>query len=154
MRKWGGQDEFPLKWGKNHINLQLNMFSCSKPSVYFINQCQLQVFLYSAIHLRRTIKWPIVCLGFSVYWLSLILCTFELNFHLTPVHLDHHKAEGSRRHCWTDVGMWERAGSRLTVSPVLSLKLLPALLLLSLATLICSGQGEGLLMTLVFVLNC
>lgn len=151
----GGEMSFPWSGG-NHINLQLNIFSCSKPWVRFIKPMPASVFLYGAIHLRRTIKWPIVCLGFSVHWLSLILCTFELNFHLTPVHLNHHRAEGSRRrrHCWTDVDLWVRAGSCLAVSSTLSLEFLPALLLLSLATLICCGQGGGLFVTWLFVLNC
>lgn len=95
-RGWGSEgDKMSFPWsGENHINLQLNMFSCSKPSIYFIKPMPASVFLYGAIHLWRTIKWPTVCLGFSVYWLSLILCTFELNFHLTPVHLNQHEGRG------------------------------------------------------------
>lgn len=155
---WGSDGgKMSLPWsGENDINLQPNMFSCSKPWVHFIKPMPASVFLYGAIHLWRTIKWPIVCLGFSVHWLSLVLYTFELNFHLTPVRLNRHRAEGSwwRRHCWTDVDLWERAGSCLAVSPTLSLEFLPALLLLSLATLICCVQRGGLFGTWLFVLNC
>lgn len=119
-----------------------------------LNQCQLQFFY--------TVPSPMednqmtYCLPWIQCPLSLILYTFGFNFHLTPVHLNHHRAEGSRRrrHCWTDVDLWERAGSCLAISPTLSLEFLPSLLLLSLATLICCGQGGGLFVTWLFVLNC
>lgn len=69
---WGSDGgEMSLPWsGENDINLQPNMFSCSKPWVHFIKPMPASVFLYGAIHLWRTIKWPIVCLGFSVHWVS------------------------------------------------------------------------------------
>lgn len=154
-RGWGSEgDKMSFPWsGENHINLQLNMFSYSKPSVYFIKPMPASIFLYGAIHLRRTIKWPTVCLGFSVYWLNLILCTFELNSHLTPVHLNHHKAEGSGGAAG-QMWMCEKGRGPASLSLQHSLKFLPALLLLSLATLVCCRQGEGLLVTLVFIFNC
>lgn len=150
---WGSEgDKMSFPWsGENPINLQLNGFSCSRPLVYFIKPMPASVlFCFGFVWChppRRTIKWPIVCLGFGIYWFSSciplnLISTWRLSMWATT---SQRAARSTAGQLWT----CEKGQGPASLFQMLFLKFLPTLLPTSLARLVCSGQGEGVFMILL-----
>lgn len=137
--------------GENPVNLQLNVFPCSRSLVYFIKPMPASgffgVFLIWCHPLRRTIKWPFVCLGFGVYWFSSciplnLILTWSLSMWATT---SQRAASSTAGQLWT----CEKGQGPASLFQTLFLKFLPTLLPTSLARLVCCGQGEGVFVTLL-----
>lgn len=155
-RGWGSEgDKMSFPWsGENHINLQLNRFSCSKPSIYFIKPMPASFFytvpstyggqsndLLFALN-SVSIDWVSSCVPLN------LISTWLLSIWTTG--RQRAAGGGTAGQLWT----CEKGQGPASLSLQLSLKFLPAYLLLFLATLVCCGLGEGLLVTLEIVLNC
>lgn len=121
--------------------------------IILLNQCQLQFFFFCFLFFvwchqpRRTIKWPIVCLGFGVYWFSSciplnLISTSRLSMWATT---SQRAASSTAGWLWT----CEKGQGPASLFQMLFLKFLPTLLPTSLTRLVCCGHGEGVFVTLL-----
>lgn len=118
-----------------------------------LNQCQLQFFYtVPSTYGGQSSDLLFALDSVSIDWISScvplnLIPTWLLSIWTTTRQ---RAAGGTAGQMW----MCEKGQGPASLSLQHSLKFLPTLLLLSLATLVCCRQGEGLLVTLVFVLNC